>query len=445
MSAERKSHLYALVAGELSGDALGAGLMRAIMRRDPEASFIGIGGPKMIQYGLKSLYRIEDLAVMGLTEVVAHILPILRIRRRLGKTLLHEKPCVMIGIDAPDFNLTLERRLRQAGIPTVHYVSPSVWAWREGRIKKISQACDMVLALLRFEKDFYDRHQLPCTYVGHFLANAIPMENDVGAARERIDIYRTSVDPIKLPQTKIMGVLPGSRASVIARMLPVYTQAARLIRQKMPDTVFVSTVPTYELASQVKDIWLDNAPDLSITVYVGNTRDVITSCDALLLTSGTIALETMLLKRPFCVAYKVSSLTAAIGRRLLKIRTFSLPNLIAGRTIVKELIQDDCTPQALAEEMFSLLNSDNLLMKRDFERVHNAMSCNSDELAADAVFEVIKKAQASRDAAAKVGVGRDGGEGRFKNDIEPEITLPAADADLGSSKTEPKFGNVRQL
>lgn len=388
MAFSENPHLYALLAGESSGDTLGAGLMMAIKRRDPLAQFIGIGGPKMIHQGLISSANMDELSVMGFFEVLAKLPRILSIRKKIIKSLIKAKPCIFIGIDLPDFNLHVEMKLKQAGIPTIHYVSPSVWAWRERRVEKIRKACDEILALLPFEKPWYAQRNMPCTYVGHTLANSIPLEIDPNVCRERICLQKTSVEPVK---DKVMAILPGSRKGMISRMLPIYAHTARIIKKKLPDTVFVCTVPSYALACMVKDIWLEVAPDLSITVYVGNTQDTIASADAVLLTCGTIALETMLLKTPFTVAYKVSTLSAIIAKKLLKINVFSLPNLIAGRKVVKEFIQDECTPQALAEEMYKLLVYDNILMKKEFENIHQSMRCNSDELACDAVFKIINR------------------------------------------------------
>ncbi len=429
-------HLYAITAGEISGDTLGAGLMESIKRVDPEARFIGIGGPKMIKAGMVSCCDIKVLSVMGITEVLSHIVPILKVRNKVCKLIIKERPCVMVGIDSPDFNLTLERRVRKSGIPTVHYVSPSVWAWREGRVKTIRQSCDEVLCLLKFEKDFYDKKGMAATYVGHALANSIPISTKMETSRERVDLYRTSVEKIN---GRVMGILPGSRNGVIEHMLPVYAQAARIIKQKSPTTVFVSTVPTYELACKVKDLWLAVAPDLSITVYVGSTRDVIASCDCLLLTSGTIALETMLINRPFCVAYKVSALTAAIGRRMLRISTYSLPNLIANTTLVKELIQEDCTPEALASEMLQLLSSDNLVLRKQFEDLHKQMCLPSDDMAAEAVLKVARRNQETE-------IGKDVSAQELESMSidsvhEPEVTLPenGTVSDLKMHKSEPSF------
>lgn len=413
-AAVNTAHLYALVAGESSGDTLGAGLMRAILRSDPKASFIGIGGEKMIKAGLTPLGRMEVLSVMGIFEVASHLMPILKLRSELIKQLLKARPCVVIGIDSPDFNLGLEKRMRRADIPTVHYVSPSVWAWREGRMKKIKEACDEVLALLPFEKEFYDREGMPCTYVGHTLANQIPLQVSQDESKAQIELEKTSVEPV---QGKVMAILAGSRKNELVHMVPVYAQTARIIKEKMPDVVFISACPDKERAEMLKDLWLSHAPDLSLTIYIGCTHAVIGAADAVLLTSGTIAFETMLLKRPMAVAYKVNPLTALIGRRLLKINMFSLPNLLAKRRIVAEFIQEQCTPEALAQEMLKLLTSDNLLMKNEFLSMHKAMIKNSDEIAAKAVLSLIKK------SGIKTVESKD--NKAFNGMVEPSFTVPA--------------------
>lgn len=390
-SSNFNQHLYAVVVGEASGDTLGAGLMRAIKRHDPQASFIGIGGPKMIAEGFTSAFPMDSLSVMGLMEVVSHLMPILKIRKQLIKILLDARPCVVIGIDAPDFNLTVERKLKEAGIPALHYVSPSVWAWREGRMKNIARSCDEVLALLPFEKEFYDRAGMPCTYVGHTLANSIPLEVDEEDARSRIELYQNCVEHIEPYTTKVMAILPGSRKSELARMVPIFAKTARMVKEKLKDVVFISVAVNQERALNLKDLWLENAPDLSLTIYVGRSQDVIASSDAVLLTCGTVAFETMLLKRPMAVAYKVSPISAMIARRLLKIDMFSLPNLLAKRRVVGEFIQENCNPQALALEMVKLLKSDNLLMKKEFLNIHKTIRMDSDEIAARAVFARIEK------------------------------------------------------
>lgn len=379
-------HLYAIIAGEVSGDTLGAGLMKAIKRYDPQAKFIGIGGAKMAKCGMVSAFKMEELSVMGVFEVAAHLIPILRIRSQITKLLLEAKPCVMIGIDSPDFNLYVEGKLKKAGIKTIHYVSPSVWAWREKRIEKIKASCDEVLALLPFEKDFYDQHEMPCTYVGHTLANSIPLIIDQDVARERCGLYKHCVDTV---DGKVLAILPGSRRGVISRMMPIYARTAKLLHEKIPDLTFISVAPDRNIALLIKDLWLEQAPQISLTVFVGNTRDVIASADACLLTCGTIAFEAMLLKTPMTVAYRVSWLTAAIARRLLKISMYSLPNLLAKREIVREMIQEDCTPIKLAHECIKLLTSDNLLMKKEFSSIHSSIRTNADELAARAVFNLI--------------------------------------------------------
>lgn len=398
------SHLYALIVAEPSGDTLGAGLMKAILRKDPQAKFIGIGGPKMCELGMVSTYNMESLAVMGLTEVLKHIIPILKIRFLITRYLIKARPCVMIGIDAPDFNLYVERKLKEQGIPTVHYVSPSVWAWRQGRMKKIRQSCDEVLALLPFEKEFYDRVNMPCTYVGHTLANQIPFEVSQEDARERLNLYDNSVEPVG---SKVMAIMAGSRTSVINTMLPIYIKACRILKQKIPDLCFISATSNHEKALLLKDLWLENAPDLSLTIYVDSAQDVIAASDAVLLTSGTISFEAMLLKRPMCVCYKVSALSAAIAKRMLKVKMFSLPNLLANRKVVPELIQDDCTPENICTQMEKLLTSDNLLMKKEFLSLHQKIRLNSDQIAADAVFRLI--------------------EGKHDKKIEPNIGIAQQD------------------
>lgn len=378
-------HLYGLIAGEISGDTLGAGLMKAILRHDPQAQFIGIGGPKMTALGLKSPFKMEELSVMGIFEVISHLLPILRIRKEITALLIKARPAVFIGIDSPDFNLAVERKLKEAGITTVHYVSPSVWAWREGRMEKIKRSCDEVLALLPFEKDFYDRHQMPCTYVGHTLAAQIDLEVDQKAARTRCGLARNCVEKIN---GKVLAILPGSRKGIISRMLPLYAKTARLLRAKLPNLTFVSVAPNHDIALLIKDIWLEHAPEISLTVFVGKTQDVIAAADVSLLTCGTIAFETMLLKCPMVVAYKVSRFSAAIARRMLKVKMYSLPNLLAQREIVKELIQEDCTPINMCAECIRLLTSNNILMRKEFTNIHRRIRTNTDELAAQAVLRL---------------------------------------------------------
>lgn len=422
-------HLYALIAGELSGDTLGAGLMKAILRHDPQAQFIGIGGPKMIKGGLVSSFNMDELSVMGIFEVVKHLRPILKIRSAITKQLLQARPCVMIGIDSPDFNLYVEAKLKATGIKTIHYVSPSVWAWREGRMKKIRAACDEVLALLPFEKEFYDRVNMPCTYVGHSLANSIPLEINQKAARERIALAKNCVDGLS---SKVMAILPGSRKGIITRMLPIYARTARILKEQMPELTFIAVAPNRDKALLMKDLWLQYVPELSITIFVGNNQDVIASADVCLVTSGTVAFETMLLKRPMVVAYKVSAVSAAIARRLLKINMFSLPNLLAKREIVKELIQENCTPFKLSTECLRLLASDNLLIKKEFTAIHESIRTNSDELAAQVVMRWADVAAQEAQAAVSSQVAQLVKGGTQADANEHDATgEDAIDAELG--------------
>lgn len=388
MPLKNTPHLYAITACESSGDLLGASLMRAILQRDPNAKFIGIGGPKMIALGMKSAHNIDDLSVMGFFEVFKNLAKILKIRKSITNTIIAARPIVYIGIDGPDFNLYVERKVKENHIPTVQYVSPSVWAWREGRLNKIKQSCDLILALLPFEKEYYDKVNMPCTYVGHNLVNMIPLEYSQDDVRARLELYKHSVEPVL---DKVMAIMPGSRKGELANMIPIFARAARKVKQKIPSICFISAAPSYQKALLIKDLWLANAPDLSLTIFVGKSHEVLASSDAVLLTCGTVALEAMLWKKPMAVAYKVNAITALILKRLLKIKNYSLPNLLAKREVVAEFIQDKCNPDLLAKQMLSLLSSDNLLMKKEFATLHSLLQINTDEIATKAIFDLISK------------------------------------------------------
>lgn len=432
------SHLYALVVGEASGDTLGAGLMRAILRIDPKAKFIGIGGPKMISCGMISSFNMSELSVMGISEVISHLFPILKIRHNLIKILIDAKPCVFIGIDSPDFNLKVEKELKKASIPTIHYVSPSVWAWRAGRIKTIKESCDEVLALLPFEKEVYDRENMPCTYVGHTLANQIPFGVSAQRAKDLLSFSQTCVDE-EFENKKVMTILPGSRKGIVSRMMPIYAKACRLIKEKHNDIVFICGTLNYDLAVLIKDIWLEYAPDISLTIYTGQTRDVIAAADSVLLTCGTVAFETMLLNRPMCVAYRVNPLTALVVKKMLTVDSFSLPNLLAKRKIVSEYIQDECTPENLANEMLKLLKSDNLLLKKEFESIHRQIKINSDDIAAKAVFACIERVNKELKEKALIEKTNEASKKATKSAKNVAKKEASKDVNLSFNKKEPKF------
>lgn len=339
----------ALVAGELSGDALGAGLMVALRERHPEAKFIGIGGPAMLGQGLQSWEPLERLAVMGLVEVIKHLPELLRMRNRLVQRLLADRPAVFIGIDAPDFNLRIEERLRRAGIPTVHYVSPSVWAWRPWRVRGIARAVDLLLTLLPFEAPFYAEHGIAVRYVGHPLADQIPLTTPHYAAR--LALALSSAYPV-------VALLPGSRVSEVQRLAPLFFATAVWLHARRPELQFVMPAATPELYPILAQLQSLHAPALPLTLVQGKAQQAMAAADVVLIASGTATLEAMLLKRPMVVAYQVAPLTAWLARRLVRIPYFSLPNLLTGSELVPELFQDAATQERLGAALLCWLDDD---------------------------------------------------------------------------------------
>jgi lipid-A-disaccharide synthase len=367
----------ALVAGEASGDILGAGLMQALKTRYPQIEFIGVGGPLMQAEGLNPYFPMDRLAVMGLVEVLGRLPELLARRRRLIKTLIDAKPHVFIGIDAPDFNLGLELKLRRAGIKTVHYVSPSVWAWRQKRVLKIRDACDLMLTLFPFEAQFYDAHQVPVRFVGHPLADAIPPQADRAGAREALD----------LPQDgTVVALLPGSRGGEVARLGALFLDTAVRLRTLRPGIRFVMPCASPERRVQLEQMLVGR--DLPLTLLDGRSHDALAACDAVLIASGTATLEALLYKRPMVVAYKVAPLTYLILKRLVSSAYISLPNLLAQRLLVPELIQDAATPEALAQALAPLLN-DGEVQTEGFDVIHRALRRDASAQAADAVLTLI--------------------------------------------------------
>lgn len=375
----------ALVAGEASGDQLGAGLIAALRMRYPDAAFAGIGGPAMRAAGLDAWHDSQELAVMGLAEVLAHLPRLLRLRWRLRKRLLAWKPDVFIGIDAPDFNLGVEKWLKRRGIRTVHYVSPSVWAWREKRAEKIGDSADRVLCLFPMEPPIYAKHAVDARFVGHPLADAIPMEPDRAAARRALGVGDA---------TPVLALLPGSRLGEIAKMLPIFLDAADLIAQRIPALRILLPAANAQCDAAIRQ-QLQDRPELAGRIHVldGGAQRAMIASDVVLLASGTAALEGMLCKRPMVVGHRISPTTYRIVTKLglLKTRYVSLPNVLADASLIPELLQQDCVPEKLAAaclRWFGQPDTVDALMPR-FAEIHTQLRRDASARAADAVAELI--------------------------------------------------------
>lgn len=389
-----------LVAGELSGDILGAGLMQALRRRRPDVEFRGIGGPRMQAQGLASLYPLETLSVMGLFEVLKHLPGLIKVRRHLERDALAWRPDVMIGIDAPDFNLGLELKLRQRGIRTCHYVSPSVWAWRQGRVKKIARAVDAMLTFLPFEAAFYAEHRVPVAYVGHPLADELPLVNDRGAAREALGLD---------PATPTLALLPGSRSNEVRFQGEIFLRAATALRERLGELQVVVPAASPQRREELEAL-LERFPRLAerVTLCDGRSREAMTAADAVLLTSGTAALETMLCHRAMVVAYRMAPATYWLAQRLVKTRWISLPNLIAQEELVPELIQDAVDAERLVETLTPWFadSTRREALETRFAELHAGLQRGASERAASAVLELVEhgalSVTASNASASKV-------------------------------------------
>ena len=366
----------ALVAGEASGDILGAGLMRALKAQHPAVEFIGVGGPLMQAEGLTSYFPMERLSVMGLVEVLGRLRELLARRKLLIKTLIEEKPDVFIGIDAPDFTLNIELKLRQAGIKTVHYVSPSVWAWRQKRVLKIREGCDLMLTLLPFEARFYEEKGVPVRFVGHTLADAIPLQADRAAARAELG----------LRDGPLVALMPGSRGGEVGRLGALFFDAAERLQAQKPGIRFVLPCASPQRRAQIETLL--EGRNLPLTLLDGQSHLALAACDAVLIASGTATLEALLYKRPMVVAYRLAPLTFWILKRMVKSPYISLPNLLAQRLLVPELLQDDATPEALAETLLPLIDGGEE-QTRGFDDIHRTLRRDASNQAADAVLTLI--------------------------------------------------------
>lgn len=369
-----------IVAGELSGDTLGAGLIKAVKKIHPDAEFVGIGGPQMIAEGCESLFDMEELSVMGLVEVLGRLFRILKIKKSIVDYFIQNPPDVFIGIDAPDFNLRVELALKQAGIKTVHYVSPSVWAWRQNRIHGIAKATNLVLAFLPFEKAFYDKFNVPCEFIGHTLADTIPLQTDKAAARETLGLQQDKT---------WLAVLPGSRNAELKMLCEPFLQTCQRLAKQNPNLGFVVALVNQKRRQQFEQAWQEFAPELHFELRDGTARTVIEASDVVMLASGTVALECMLVNRPMVVGYRVNALSAFIARRMLKTKYVSLPNILADKELVKELLQEECTPENLAAEVSRLMTEEGEAMQAAFHEMHQWIRKDADTQAAKAVLQLI--------------------------------------------------------
>ncbi|MEC8443076.1 MAG: lipid-A-disaccharide synthase [Pseudomonadota bacterium] len=374
----------ALVAGETSGDMLGAGLIRELKRRYPEATFEGIGGPLMQAEGMTSFVPMERLSVMGLVEVLGRLFELLKVRKDLVRRWTRSKPDVFIGIDAPDFNLGLEEKLRAAGVRTVHYVSPSVWAWRQKRVLKIERAVDLMLTLFPFEAQFYENHSVPVRFVGHHLADKIPFETPKVPARQALDIET---------DRPTVCLMPGSRGSEVSRLGTLFLQTAEAMLAKRPDLQFIIPTPGVERRDQVEALVSEYPKQLPVKVVLGQSQTCMAAADVILLASGTATLEAMLMKRPMVVSYKLAPLTYWILKRLVTQEFISLPNLLAGRELVPELIQHEAQPDVLAEALLTRLEDGDVVheLQETFQFIHRQLQRNADDEAADAIHQLLSQ------------------------------------------------------
>lgn len=376
-----KALTVALVAGETSGDILGAGLIRSLKKHHPNIQFVGIAGPQMQAEGCKAWYEMEELSVMGIVEVLGRLRRILAIRRDITKRLIELKPDIFIGIDAPDFNLSLEGKLKQAGIKTIHYVSPSVWAWKQKRVFKIKRNTNLILAFLPFEKAFYDKFDVPCRFIGHKMADDIPLEPDQTAMRQQLGI------PL---DCQCLALLPGSRHAEVTLLSEPFLKAAQLLRDKFPDLHIVVPLANEKRRQEFEQIKAEIVPQLNVQLLDGHAREAMIASNAAILASGTVALECMLAKCPMVVGYKMKAFTFWLAKKLIKTPYVSLPNILAGKEIVPELLQHDCTPENIANHVLPFLESDNTELKATFLALHKQIRCNADEQAAQAVLDVLE-------------------------------------------------------
>ena len=375
-----------ILAGEASGDLLGAKLIEALRQQYPNVQVEGVGGPAMIAAGCTSLFDMERLNVMGLIEPLLRLPDLIKLRKQIYQHFIQHRPDVFIGIDAPDFNLGLEYKLRHAGIPVIHYVSPSVWAWRQYRVRKIAQAVDLMLTLLPFEATFYRKYHVPVYYVGHPLAEHIPLQPDQLAARRALGIDEHAT---------YVALLPGSRRQEIHYMAEPFLLAAKQIAKQKPTIHFITSHINEKRYQEFYDAYQQYAPDLPLEFFTRRAHDVMAAADVVMVTSGTATLETMLYKKPMVIAYRMSRFTHLLAKLLVKTPFIGLPNLLANAEIVPELIQDAVRPDRIVHHVLNFLNHPEhvRILENKWMALHQELLKSSSHSIPDLIFNLIRKSK----------------------------------------------------
>lgn len=374
----------AIVAGEASGDLLGAHLISALKKQRGDLEFFGIAGPKMMREGAKSLFPIESLSVRGYVEVLKHLYGLLKLRKQLLKQILKENPDVFIGVDAPDFNFWLERKLKKAGIPTIHYVSPSIWAWRRGRIGKIKRAVTHMLALFPMEPALYEAAHIPVTFVGHPLADEIPLKPNKKGARETLKLKQSDF---------VVAMLPGSRQSEVEQHADLFVKTARLIGEEHANAIFLVPLITRKTRTMFEAALYKDLKDIpNVQILFGHAHDAMEAADMVIVASGTATLEAALLKRPMIITYRMPTISWQILKRMNYLPYVGLPNVLAGKFLVPELLQKDATPEKIADTVTKLVNDQENLktLKQEFSDIHTSLKQNAAKKAAEVVLSYIK-------------------------------------------------------
>jgi lipid-A-disaccharide synthase len=371
-----------IVAVEPSADILGASLMQALLATRQDIQFIGVGGPRMAAVGFKSLYPFSALSHMGFIEVIKHLPPLLSARRYLLSQFIEQKVDLFIGIDAPDFNLYLEERLKKKSIKTVHYVSPSVWAWRSGRIHRIKRSVDLLLTLFPFEAQFYQEHAMKVQFVGHPLADEIGFDSDINKARRNLNIGN---------EAKIIALFPGSRSAEIKYMARPFLEAAQLCYAQDSSLEFIVALPNEGIKEQFLAKCEDLLANFPVTIQVGDSHAVLAAADVVLVKSGTVTLEALLYKKPMVIAFMASPISFWIARKIINVKYIGLPNLLTDKPLVPEILQEDAKPEVLAEALLAYFKDPqkSAALKEEYEQLHRQLRCNASEVAAKSIFELL--------------------------------------------------------